>query len=480
MLGFHGVKHLLIDANIEGLLHVIQGPLPSEEYESVWTRRAFRNRERNLAAMRDPGLYRQIDRYARAVRDISRVLGKVSAQGEIIGLADYAHHDSSPLRSSDLLAAAENPELNPFYPYFSTRLRTLFHEQGFHAAGISVNYLSQALCTFAIIGFIRREFPKLKVILGGGLVTSWMKSQLWSNPFSGLADCIVEGPGEKQLFSFLGLDVILEKTYRPDYKAFPISSYLSPCFILPYSASSGCYWNKCAFCPEKAEDSLYLPVPTRRVIEDIRILAQETSPGLVHLLDNAISPSLLDAISKENLPVPWYGFARVDSRLSSPDFCMSLKRSGCVMLKLGIESGDQGVLDRLRKGIILGDASSALKNLTKAGIKTYVYLIFGTPEETEESARKTLEFTVKHSGFISFLNLAIFNMPLSGASYPGVRTKKFYDGDLSLYTDFIHPGGWNRRRVRLFLDHEFRKHPAVSAILRRNPPVFTSNHAPFF
>ena len=43
---------------------------------------------------------------------------------------------------------------------------------------------------------------------------------------------------------------------------------------------------------------------------------------------------------------PWYGFVRVTRRLADEDFCRALKLSGCVMLKLGLESGDQGVLTR--------------------------------------------------------------------------------------------------------------------------------------
>jgi hypothetical protein len=34
--------------------------------------------------------------------------------------------------------------------------------------------------------------------------------------------------------------------------------------------------------------------------------------------------------------------------------------------------------------------------------------------------------------------------------------------------------------IRQFLDKEFKRHPAIASILRRDPPVFTSNHAPFF
>jgi hypothetical protein len=71
-------------------------------------------------------------------------------------------------------------------------------------------------------------------------------------------------------------------------------------------------------------------------------------------------------------------------------------------------------------------------------------------------------------------------MPVCRRNSSDIITKGFYEGDLSLYTDFVHPLGWDRKHVRLFLDHEFRRHPAVSSILKNEPVTFTSNHAPFF
>ena len=150
------------------------------------------------------------------------------------------------------------------------------------------------------------------------------------------------------------------------------------------------------------------------------------------------------------------------------------------MLKLGLESGDQDVLDGEGKGIDIETASLALKVLKEAGIATYVYLLFGTPSETAEKARKTLDFTARHGDAIGFLNLAIFNMPLHGPGNRNIELTALSEGDLSLYAGFKHPGGWDRGLVRQFLDKEFRRHPVVSAILRRDPPFFTSNHAPFF
>ena len=60
------------------------------------------------------------------------------------------------------------------------------------------------------------------------------------------------------------------------------------------------------------------------------------------------------------------------------------------------------------------------------------------------------------------------------------RPQSSPDGDLSLYTGFTHPRGWDRNVVRRFLDNEFKKHRVVAAILKNDPLVFTSNHAAFF
>ncbi len=477
-LNAHGISCTILDANLEGLLYLMRKPQTAFD---TWTRRAVKNSSSNLAALRDLRTYHSPDHYSRTVKDVNRVLEASAAEFHaLLGLADYHHQQLSPVRSNDLIIAAGHPEQNAFYPWFSTRLPKLLKKTGPPLIGFSLNYLSQALSTFAMIGFIRSEFPERKIVLGGGLVTSWMKGPAWKNPFGAFVDHLIAGPGEGPLLELLGIDKIGHKHVTPDYASLPHDEYLSPGFVLPYTGSTGCYWNKCSFCPETAEGNPYVPVPVELAMSDLRALVEKTEPVLVHLLDNAVSPALMQALANEPLGVPWYGFARIGKELTNRDYCMQLKRAGCRMLKLGLESGDQGVLDRLRKGIDLATASLALNNLHAAGIAAYVYLLFGTPAETIAEARTTLEFVVVHREAITFLNLAIFNMPVCGHEAREYDTEHFYDGDLSLYTSFKHSHGWDRKAVRRFLDVEFKRHPAVSAILKNEPPVFTSNHAAFF
>ena len=470
-----GLSCRLLDANLEGLLWLLEQP---PVLKDTWTSRAFRHRADHLAALQDAKTYRSPARYRRAVSDLNRILAVSSLHRDgAVGLSDYRHASLSPMRSADLIAAAWNPHDNPFHPYFSRRLPELL--DGVGTVGFSLNFLSQALSTFAMIGYVKKQHPATRIVLGGGLVTSWMRRPGWRNPFGGFVDALIAGPGEDPLMALLGGGAAPDHHVPPDYSSLPLREYLSPGLILPYSAAGGCWWSRCTFCPERAEGNHYQPIPTHQVLADLRLLTESTRPVLIHLLDNAISPALLRALVEHPPGVPWYGFARIDERLADPDFCRALKRSGCVLLKLGLESGDQGVLDRMGKGVDLGTAARVLLSLRQAGIAVYCYLLFGTPGETVLEARRTLEFVVRYREAIGFLNLAVFTMPLGAAEAGDYGTAPFSDGDLSLATDFRHPHGWDRRQVRLFLDGEFKRHPAVAAIIRNDPPQFTSNHAPF-
>jgi hypothetical protein len=472
----HGHSCTVCDMNIEGLHYLFDTTIPAED---TWSRRAFKHLKQNIAALQENKIYTNNDRYRRAVADINRVL-EVSGRkfGIQLSLANYQDNSRSPLKSDDLLLAAEEYRSNIFYPCFSNRLPELLTETNSSYIGFSLNYLSQALCTFAMIGYLKTHHPEKKIVLGGGLVTTWLSHPQWHNPFIGLVDHLIGGQGEEPLLKLLGTEQGAGHV-RPVFKMLLRNHYLSPGFILPYATSSGCFWKKCSFCPETSENNPYHHVAPDTTIADLDILAAATSPVLIHLLDNAISPSTLRAIVNNPLPAPWYGFARIDSLLASREFCVQLQKSGCVMLKLGLESGDQTVLDRMHKGIDLKLASRVLENLQAAGIATYVYLLFGTPSETSKEAAATLHFVEEHHQAISFLNLAIFNLPLCSQEISTLEVSDFYQGDLSIYRNFIHPKGWNRGEVRRFLDTTFKRSPRVARILRKDPPFFTSNHAPF-
>ncbi len=459
----------VLDANLEGLFYLLGRPLSQPGGPA---RRAWRNRHRNLAALRTPALYRSPGRYRKAVFELQRAL-EAAASPVRVGLAEYQDPALSPVRSADLARAAREYETNPYYGYFSRRLPAVLEAGGYRCVGFSLNYLSQALCAFAMMGFVKARCPGVSVVVGGGLATSWARRPGWNRPFAGLVDAWVSGPAENEWCPVPAVPV------PPAYGLFSLDRYLSPGRVLAYRASGGCYWGRCAFCPERAEGSAYEPVAPARVLEDLQNLGAEHRPAMVHFTDNALSPALLQALARGPVGTPWYGFARPEAPLADPDFARALYAGGCRMLQLGVESGDARVLEALGKGTRPEICERVLSSLHAAGIATYVYLLFGTPPETLDEARATLDFTVRNAGRIDYMNVAVFNLPLGGTDYEDLPVKPFYEGDLSLYGDFEHPGGWSRREVRRFLDREFKRHPAVAGVVRRQVPAFTCNHAVF-
>jgi len=465
----------LWDANLEGQLYLLgikQSPV------DTWSKRAWKNLQTNLAALQNPSLYQNYDRYQRCVRDVNRALSQSCTGSDItINLADFQDTTLSPHQSKDLLHAAKEFQKNIFFPFYQKQLPSLLAANTDQWIGISLNYLSQALPTFALVGYLKKEYPQLKLVVGGGLITSWLRSPGWINPFAQLFDTMIAGQGELPLLKLLTQPETPDPIYhRPEYSDLPLTQYLAPGLILPYSASTGCYWNRCSFCPEKAEGSPYDKLSSDQVMTDLEKLTETLKPRLIHMLDNAVAPSLMRRMIQAPLGVDWYGFARVTQELGEQGFCNDLRKSGCVMLKLGIESGSQKVLDVMDKGIDLHLVEKALAALHQAGIATYVYLLFGTPSETIVEARQTLTFTARNAYAITYLNLAVFNLPKNSAETSTLAIKDFSSGDLGLYYDFHHPTGWNRKEVRNLIANEFKTYPAIRPILQRDPPFFTSNH----
>lgn len=472
-----GVRCTFCDLNLEGLQFLLYQPTDRTD---TWTRRAVKGVDDNLSQLRSPSGYVNFSRYARAVADLNRLLAVAGRpRGLRLTLTDYQDHQLSPLAGKDLEQAAAEYENNIFFPLFSARLEQLCAEDDDPLIGISLCYLSQALCAFAIIGYLRARHPERRLVLGGGLISTWLSRPHGHRLFAGLVDHLVAGPGQNPLLELLGHSPQHEH-FPPDYSDLYVNPYLSPGFILPYSTSFGCYWKKCSFCPETSENSRFQPLPPQTAASDLKILTATYQPTLIHLLDNALSPAMLRALIDQPPGAPWYGFVRLERQLTDRQFCHDLRRSGCIMLNLGLESASQAVLDAMGKGTRLDQAATILNNLKEAGIASYVYLLFGTPTEDHQRAEETRLFVERHHEAISFLNLAIFNLPVGSTPAAALSLSDFYPGDLSIYRDFRHPLGWERGKVRRYVDTVFKRSPAIGAILRRDPPLFTSNHAPFF
>lgn len=462
----------VVDASIHGLDHLWTASPPRDPGTPAG-RRALRLRGRALEQLRTPPGYENRDRHHAAVGTLRRVLGLWG------GVDVGAYHDPglSPLRSGDLLESARRHADSPFAGYFAGLCQDVARLEP-RVVGLSINYLDQALPGLALAGALREALgPGVPLVAGGGLVSCW-RGKLSPDGLIPALDRLIFDDGDAALLDLLGEPTgDRGRAVLPDYRDMPWGLYLAPERVAPLSTSFGCYWSRCRYCPEAASGPAHAPRftdPARAVRE----VCEASAAHAAHITDSAIPPAALRRLATlETGRIRWYGFARFHEALADDAFCRGLRRSGCVMLQLGLESGSVRVLERLGKGIRPELASRVLGALHRAGIASFVYVMFGTPGEQRPDAEQTRRFVVEHADVIGFLNVSLLNLPVGAAD--GVAARELPGGgDLSLYLGF--DDGWQRREARRFAERELARHPAVARILRRTPHVLGANHAAFF
>ncbi len=113
----------------------------------------------------------------------------------------------------------------------------------------------------------------------------------------------------------------------------------------------------------------------------------------VFTIDKEFAFEICNAIIDHNLNIKWAATTRVD--LVEYDLIIKMKEAGCYLLGLGIESGNQKILDNSKKEQTLDDVRRCVKLVKKAGIKTMGHFIFGLPGETKETANQTIDFMLE-------------------------------------------------------------------------------------
>lgn len=489
-----GVPVAVLDANRDAYRYLLQGETLSAvagPAPSTRLRRALRHVDASLFLLQSPAAAADAARYATAVRYLNDALSLYggSSGDERVTLGDYRHGQLSEFSLRDLEQLAAGQARTLFYPYFRDRLLPSLADREPRLLALSINYRHQVLPAIELAGLLRRRFPEARLVAGGGMISCWRDALASGNVRLPTFDHLVAGPGEQPLCDLLerpsGRDYLLADgsclALAPDFSGLDPSSYLSPHPVLPVSASRGCYWARCLFCPEAASPTHpYKAFSGDALPRLLLALADRWQVRHFHLTDNAIPPAALHAMAaraEQLQTLSWYGFVRFEPALLQGDLIERLAKGGCRLLQLGLESGSQAVLDRLAKGTRLEVASGVLRRLKQAGIATYVYVLLGTPGETPQEFEQSRAFLEVHADHIDYLNLAIMNLPRhSGLADTAAAAAA---SPLDLYLP-IDENAAERRAARRFLQRELLGSPAIRAIAQRTPPLFTSNHAFFF
>jgi len=93
-----------------------------------------------------------------------------------------------------------------------------------------------------------------------------------------------------------------------------------------------------------------------------------------------------------------------------------MKKAGFVYIDYGVETGDAGILKRIKKGVTLKQTEKAIKETKKAKIRVGANFIIGHPGETIKTVKKTINYAIKLNADLSAFGIMV--------PYPGTEVAK--------------------------------------------------------
>lgn len=164
--------------------------------------------------------------------------------------------------------------------------------------------------------------------------------------------------------------------------------------------SKGCV-ARCTFCHRW--DKGYRQLPPEKVVTRIRRLMDRYNVGFINFGDENFgsdlkaTDQLIDLIAP--LDILWR-VGGIRAHTIELDRLERMRKSGCVALYYGFESGSDRILHVMEKKLSLDDNVHAARNTHRAGLYTVYQLILGMPGESGETIAETIEMVKQVTEFL--------------------------------------------------------------------------------
>lgn len=169
-------------------------------------------------------------------------------------------------------------------------------------------------------------------------------------------------------------------------------------------SSRGCPYG-CYFCSPIMRKTYGAKVRTRtakNVVDEVEHL-MGLGINVVSFEDDDLTArkehvlSLCQEIKRRKLRINWISHARIDEL--DPSLMREMREAGCILLRLGVETGSDRVLKLFRKnpkGMNWKETcKSVFAEARRLGIATNALVIIGSPDETREEIEATIELTLE-------------------------------------------------------------------------------------
>lgn len=185
------------------------------------------------------------------------------------------------------------------------------------------------------------------------------------------------------------------KTYPPA----PMGMVAKKYPIAPIIASRGCA-HACTYCAgNQLSERKVRFRSAQNVISEIKLLVERYKVKEFQFIDANIIlkrhfiEEICNLLIKEKLnKIPWSCPSGIRADCFDYDLAKLMKKAGCYMTVIGIESANPQILKTIKKGETIETITEAINNAHKAGIITVGAFMLGLPGDTRETIRETINY----------------------------------------------------------------------------------------
>lgn len=165
--------------------------------------------------------------------------------------------------------------------------------------------------------------------------------------------------------------------------------------------SRGCPYN-CIYCSKAITGRIWRPRSPQNVVAEWRWLVRDLGATEIGVTDDTMTLDMERAkticrmlIAEGLNTIPWITIHGINARNTDEELLRLMKQAGCRRVGFGVESGNQCVLDSIKKQQTVDEVRRAFANAKKVGLETMGFFIFGLPADTEESMEDTIKLALE-------------------------------------------------------------------------------------
>ncbi len=264
---------------------------------------------------------------------------------------------------------------------------------GIHATLIPVECAENPFIDFVVVGEGEKTIVELLNAIQDKSDFSDIKGLVYKSGKQIIQNGVREPIQDLDAIPFPARHLFKNQKYTyPDALRYPAS---------PIITSRGCPGN-CTFCTAKfLHGKRFRCRSAENILDEIELLIKDYGVREIHIWDDNFITNrnrvfaFRDGIIRRNIKVLFSFPNGIRADFINRDILKALKDFGTYSVAIGVESGNQNILDMIQKGIKLEQIENAFRLAKEMKMETWGFFLIGLPGEDRNTINDTINFAIK-------------------------------------------------------------------------------------